>query len=80
MADTMGLTWDTYEVQVAFIFEEIDNNRDYRKARPDALNEATKVKDATRIFMDEYERPGKKHIDWREEEAEKVYADYATGR
>ena len=80
MADEMGLTWDTYEVQVAFIFKEIETYDAFEKARPEKLNKAMSVEQATGIFMEEYENPGEDHFDWRKEEAEKVYADYATGR
>ena len=78
----MGLTWDTYEVQVAYIFEEIDNDNYYRDVRFEILNEATSVEEATRMFMDGYEKPRKdaEHFNERKEEAEKVYADYAVGR
>lgn len=82
MAEEMGLSWDTYEVQIAFIFKEIDYDKDYKKARFEILNDATSVEEATRMFMDGYEKPRKdaEHFNERKEEAEKVYADYAVGR
>lgn len=78
-ADEMGLPWDTYEVQVAFIFKEIEEYDDFENVRPDALKEVISIEDATTIFMEEYERPSEEHLDRRKEEAKKVYADYATG-
>lgn len=80
MADKMELSWDTYEVQVAYIFEEIDNNDYYKHVRPDELNKATSINEATEIFMKWYEAPGDPHQEDRETEAERVYADYATGQ
>lgn len=82
MAEEMGVSWDTYEVQIAFIFKEIDYDKDYKNARFEILNNATSVEEATRMFMDRYENPDdeESHFNERKEEAEKVYADYAVGR
>ncbi|MBD5480405.1 MAG: DUF4280 domain-containing protein [Lachnospiraceae bacterium] len=79
MASSMGLSWDTYEVQIAFIFSEIDNDNSFKDVRPEALNAIQSLEEITRIFMEVYERPSVEHFDWRKEEAENVYAEYAGG-
>lgn len=80
MASSMGLSWDTYEVQIAFIFSEIDNDNSFKDVRPEALNALQSIEEITRVFMTVYENPGIEHFDWRKEEAEHVHTEYTGGK
>lgn len=67
-------------MQVAYLFEEIEQEYLFRNVRPEKLNETASVEEATRRFTDAFERPGDPHFDERREAAEKAYADYAAKR
>jgi Phage tail lysozyme len=54
--------WSDYETQVAFVWHELNT---YSYFGLGALKRAKTVRDATKIVMEQYERPGIEHFDIR---------------
>ena len=77
-ANEMGLTWDTYEVQIDYIEHEISEGGDFEIVGPEKMNEYNDVDEATEFFMWEYENPNKEdaHLEDRQEAARGVLKDY----
>ncbi len=78
LADELGATWDTYEVQIRYIEYELLEGYDFRSVRPEIMNQYSDVDIATEYFMLEFENPDKDklHLEERKEEARKVLKDY----
>lgn len=70
---------DPYDLmnQLEFIWYEMNNDAPWSKTLP-ALKEVTTADEATRVFMELYEKPGVPHLDRRIAAASEVLTNYVT--
>ena len=63
-ASSMGKPWDDLNTQVDFILHEMKVHPEYKLVKSE-LNSAKSTEDATRIFLQKYEKAGVGHLDRR---------------
>ena len=76
LAEEMGLKWDDYEVQIAFMIKEVEEDQRYAEVRKENLNNMS-LYEAVEVFAIEYEEPGKLGLSERNKGADEVYEDFA---
>lgn len=76
MADEMGMEWYHYEPQFAYLIKEIEEFNDFKEVRVGEMNKFTDIANATKIFMNVYEKAGILHEDWRCQAAEDCYLKF----
>ncbi len=63
-AKSKGTTWDDLNTQVDFIMHEMNTHPEYMRLKP-KLNAAKSTKDATELFLRDYEKAGSPHTERR---------------
>jgi len=63
-AKKRGKSWTDFRTQVDFILYELNNHPEYKRVKS-MMNNAKTVDDATRIFLQKYEKAGIPHMDKR---------------
>lgn len=63
-AKSKGTAWDDLNTQVDFILHEMNTHPEYMRLKP-KLNAAKSTKDATELFLRDYEKAGTPHTDRR---------------